>query len=90
VRQEVNGIYAGNYGEGKLCGFGEDFLVLQDDDRYIVVNAKNGDEIEKLYSSSVGQFRHANGRLIVFKADSKLVVYEVSCSGMSEISSRYE
>lgn len=63
--------------------------MFQDGARYIVVNAKNGDEIEKLYSSSVGHFKHANGRLIVFRADSKLVVYEVSCSSVSEISSRY-
>lgn len=85
--QEVNGIYASSFGE--LCGFGEHFLVFQDGDRYLIVNAQNGNEIEHLYGSSVGQFKHANGRLIVFKADSKLVVHEVGYSGVSEISSRY-
>lgn len=87
--QEVNGLYASNCGNGELCGFGTDFLVFQDGDRYLIVNAENGNEIERLYSSNVGQFKHANGRLIVFKNDSKLVVHEVGCSGVSEISSRY-
>lgn len=85
--QEANGIYASSFGE--LCGFGEHFLVFQDGDRYLIVNAENGTEIERLYRSSVGEFKHANGRLIVFKADSKLVVHEVGCSNVSEISSRY-
>lgn len=87
--QEVNVIYASNYGEGKLCGFGEDFLVLQDGDKYMIVNAKNGDEIECLYCGNIGNFKHANGRLIAFQYDSKIVVYEVGLSGVSEISSRY-
>lgn len=87
--QEVNSFYASNYGTGELCGFGTDFLVLQDGDRYVIVNAKNGNEIERLYSSNVGQFKHANGKLIVFKYDNKFVVYEVGCSGMSEVSNRY-
>ena len=85
--REVNGVYAGNCGE--LCGFGKDFLVCEDGDRYLIVNAENSNEIERLYRSNVGTFKHANGRLIVFKNDSKLVVHEVGCSGVSEISSRY-
>lgn len=85
--REANGIYASSYGE--LCGFGEHFLVFQDGDRYVIVNAENGNEIERLYSSSVGTFKHANGRLIVFKDGGKLVVHEVGCSNVSEISSRY-
>jgi len=87
--QEVSGLYASNYGNGELCGFGEDFLVLQDGDKYMIVNAKNGDEIKQLYSSSVGRFKHANGRLMVFIDGSKSVVYEVGCAGVSEVSSRY-
>ncbi len=87
--QEVGGYYACNYGNGDLCGFGTDFLVLQDGDKYLIVNAENGNEIERLYRSNVGRFKHANGRLIVFKADSKLVVHEVGYSGVTEISSRY-
>jgi len=87
--REVSGLYAGNYGNGELCGFGTDFLVFQDGDRYVIVNAENGNEIGRLYGSSVGRFKRANGRLIVFKNDNKLVVYEVCCSGVSEISSRY-
>ncbi len=87
--QEVGGCYACNYGNGELCGFGECFLVLQDGDKYVIVNAENGNEIERLYSCNVGRFKHANGKLIVFKYDSKLVVHEVGCSGVSEISSRY-
>ena len=51
---------------------------------------ENGNEIERLYSSSVGRFKHANGRLVVFKNDNKIVVHEVGCSGVSEVSSRYE
>ena len=85
--REVNGLYASSFGE--LCGFGEHFLVVQDGDKYVVVNAENGNEIERLYSCNVGQFKHANGRLIVFKDGSKLVVHEVGYSGVSEISSRY-
>lgn len=46
-------------------------------------------EIVLLYSRNVGQFKHANGKLIVFKYDSKIVVYEVGCSGVSEVSNRY-
>jgi hypothetical protein len=88
--QEVGGYYACNYGNGELCGFGEHFLVLQDGDKYLIVNAENGNEIERLYICNVGRFKHANGRLIVFKKDSKLVVHEVGCSGVSEVSSRYE
>ncbi len=87
--REANGLYANNYGNGELCGFGEHFLVFQDGDRYVIVNAENGNEIERLYISSVGTFKHANGRLIVFRNDSKLVVHEVGCSNVSEISSRY-
>jgi len=87
--QEVGGYYASNYGNGELCGFGENFLVLQDGENYVIVNAGNGEEIARLYGSNVGAFKHANGRLIVFKADSKLVVHEVGYSGVSEISSRY-
>lgn len=87
--QEAGGVYASNYGNGELCGFGTDFLVFQDGDRYVIVNAENGTEIERLYSCNVGRFKHANGRLIVFKNDSKLVVHEVGCSSVSEISSRY-
>ena len=37
----------------------------------------------------VSRVQHANGRLIVFKNDNKLVVHEVGCSGVSEVSSRY-
>ncbi len=87
--QEVGGLYASNYGNGELCGFGEHFLVFQDGDKYLIVNAENGNEITQLYSSNVGQFKHANGRLIVFKNDSKMVVHEVGFFGVSEISSRY-
>ncbi len=87
--REVNGLYASNFANGELCGFGTDFLVLQDGDKYVIVNAENGNEIERLYKSNVGQFKHANGKLIVFKCDSKSVVYEVGCSGVTEISSRY-
>ena len=83
----VSGIYASSCGE--LCGFGADFLVCRDGDKYLIVNAENGIEIERLYSSSVGQFKHANGRLIVFQNGSKIGVYEVGYSGVSEISSRY-
>jgi hypothetical protein len=53
------------------------------------VHAESGNEIERLYSSSVGRFKHANGRLIVFKNDSKVVVHEVGRSGVSEVSSRW-
>jgi hypothetical protein len=35
------------------------------------------------------RFKHANGRLVVFKDDGKRVAYEVGGSGVSEISSRY-
>jgi hypothetical protein len=77
------------YGNGEMRGFGEHFLVLQDNDTFVIVNAENGQEIGRLYSSSVGQFKHANGRLMVFKDGSKLAVYEVNYSGVSEISSRY-
>lgn len=87
--QEVGGLYACNYGNGELCGFGEHFLVFQDGDRYVIANAGNGEEIARLDRCNVGQFKHANGRLIVFKYDSKLVVHEVGCSSVSEISSRY-
>jgi hypothetical protein len=88
--REVCGVYASNYGNGELCGFGMDFLVFLDGDKYVIANAENGNEIASLYKSNVGRFKHANGRLIVFKADSKLVVHEVGSSGVSEISSRYE
>ena len=84
------GFYASNYGNGDLCWFGEHFLVLQDCDMYVIVNAESGNEIERMYRSNVGRFKHANGKLIVFKNDSKLVVHEVGCSSVSEISSRYE
>ena len=87
--REVGGLYASSYGNGELCGFGADFLVFQDGDRYVIVNAENGNEIASLYGSNVGRFKHANGRLIVFKYDSKLVVHEVGYSGVSEVSSRY-
>ena len=87
--QEVGGYYTSNYGNGERCGFGESFLVFQDGDRYVIVNAENGNEIEHVYRSNVGQFKHANGRLIVFKNDSKLAVHEVGCSGVSEVSSRW-
>lgn len=87
--QEVKRLYASNYGNGELCGFGTDFLVLEDGDRYVIVNAESGDEIAQLYRSNVGRFKHANGRLAVFKDGSKLVVYEVGSSGVSEISSRW-
>jgi hypothetical protein len=87
--REVNRLYASNFGNGEMRGFGEHFLVLQDNNTFVIVNAENGQEIGRLYSSSVGQFKHANGRLMVFKDGSKLVVYEVNYSGVSEISSRY-
>jgi hypothetical protein len=73
-------VYVSNYGNGALCGFGEN---------YVIVNAENGNEIARLYSSNVGQFKHANGRLVVFKDGGKLVVYEVGFPSVSEISSRY-
>jgi hypothetical protein len=85
--REVNGLYASSYGE--LCGFGEDFVVFKDGDRYVIVNAESDREIERLYSSSVGQFKHANGRLMVFQDGGRIVVYEVGYSGASQISSRY-
>lgn len=85
--QEVNGLYASNFGE--LCGFGEQFLVFEDGDRYVIVNAENGQEIKALYRSNVGRFKHANGRLIVFEDGSKIVTHEVGYSDVSEISSRY-
>lgn len=85
--REVNGIYASNCGE--LCGFGADFLVCKEGDKYLIVNAGNGNEIASLYSSNVGRFKHANGRLIVFKDGNKIVVHEVGDSSVSEISSRY-
>ncbi len=85
--QEVNGLYASSFGE--LCGFGEHFLVFEDGDRYVLVSAESGQEIERLHRSTVGRFKHANGRLIVFKEGGKLVVHEVGCSSVSEISSRY-
>jgi hypothetical protein len=88
--REVNTLYASSFGGGELCGFGEQFLVLQDGDRYVIVNAEHATESATLYGSNVGRFKHANGRLIVFKCDSKVLVYEVGCSGVSEISSRYE
>ncbi len=87
--REVNRIYANGNGYGELCGFGDCFIVFQNNDCYFIVNTENGQEIGRLYSSSVGQFKHANGRLMVFKDGSKLVVYEVNYSGVSEISSRY-
>ncbi|MEI7945638.1 MAG: hypothetical protein WCJ02_03030 [bacterium] len=87
--REVSGLYGSNFANGELCGFGTDFLVFQDGDKYVIVNAENCNEIERLYSSNVGQFKHANGKLIVFKYDSKIVVYEVGCSGVSEVSNRY-
>lgn len=88
--QEICGLYASNYGNGKFCGFGTDFLVFLDGDKYMIVNAENGNEIASLYRSNVGRFKHANGRLIVFKNDNKLVVHEVGRSDVSEVSSRYE
>jgi len=88
--REVCGLYASNFGNGDLCGFGIDFLVFKDGDKYMIVNAENGNEIASLYKSNVGRFKHANGQLIVFKNDSKLVVHEVGRSGVSEVSSRYE
>ena len=88
--REVCGLYASNYGSGEMCGFGTDFLVFQDGDKYMIVNAENGNEIASLYSTNVGRFKHANERLIVFKNDSKLVVHEVGRSSVSEVSSRYE
>ena len=87
--QEVNNLYASNYGNGDLYGFGTDFFVLQDGDRYVIVNAENGQEIKVLYSCNVGRFKHANGRLIVFEDGSRIVTHEVGCSEVSEISSRY-
>ena len=88
--REVNALYASNFGGGEMCGFGTDFLVFKDGDKYMIVNAENGNEIASLYKSNVGRFKHANGRLIVFKSDSKLVVHEVGHSSVSEVSSRYE
>ncbi len=83
--REINRLYV----NGEMRGFGELFLVLQDNDTFVIVNAENGQEIGRLYSCNVGQFKHANGRLVVFKDGSKIVVYEVGYSGVSEISSRY-
>lgn len=87
--REAHRIYASRYGDGDLCGFGKNFLVFGDDDRYVIVNAETDNEIERLYRSSVGNFKHANGRLMVFENGSRIVVYEVSTAGIAEISNRY-
>jgi len=87
--REAGVFYASNYGNGELCGFGENFLAFQDGENYVIVNAGNGEEITRLYGSNVGTFKHANGRLVMFRDGGRLVVYEVGYSGVSEISSRY-
>ena len=37
-----------------MRGFGIDFIVVQDRDRYLIVNAENDNEIERLYRSNYG------------------------------------
>ena len=87
--REVNRIYASRYGDGDLCGFGKNFIVFEDGDYYYaIVNAETGNEIERWHRSHVGNFKHANGRLMVFEDGSRIVVYEVSTAGIAEISHR--
>jgi hypothetical protein len=85
--REVNRIYAGSY--NGMCGFGKNFIVFEDGDYYYaIVNAETGNEIERWHRSHVGNFKHANGRLMVFEDGSRIVVYEVSTAGIAEISHR--
>lgn len=75
---------------GELVGFGQDFIVFERDNGYKFINGESGDEFTFQWINDVGKFKHANVNLATFEKDGQVITYEVGCSGIELVNSRWE
>jgi len=71
---------------GELCGMGLEFLVFLKGGSYTIYDPEERRKVKELQASSMGVFRNANGRTIVFEKSSSIDTFRVDgkkvCSRM--------